>query len=248
MFDPVTMAWTDLSDAASGVPPTARYNHGFTSVGGKLYVHGGLDAYDDVLGDLHSFDPVAMAWTDLSASVNGTAPTARFRHGFTSAEGKLYVHGGQGAWDGSEYPILGDLHSFDPVAKVWNLSDAASGTPPTARYEHGFTSTGGKLYVHGGSNCLGGCPLGDLHSFDPVAVAWTDLSDAVQGTPPVARWGHGFTCLILQGALGRLYVHGGYGNTGCAHRCAHRCFMLDILPVSVISTRVGQIKTNQKEN
>ena len=155
------------------------------------------------------------------------------------------MHGGEDA----NYNALGDLHSFDPVAVAWtDLSDAASGVPPTARNEHGFTSTGGKLYVHGGSSCYGGCPLSDLHSFDPVAMAWTDLSDAVQGTPPVARWGHGFTCLILQGALGRLYVHGGYGNTGCAHRCAHRCFMLDILPVSVISTRVGQIKTNQKEN
>ena len=36
------MNWTDLSAAASGTPPSARYGHGFTSAGGKLYVHGGL--------------------------------------------------------------------------------------------------------------------------------------------------------------------------------------------------------------
>ena len=32
---------TDLSDAASGIPPSARDSHGFTSAGGKLCVHGG---------------------------------------------------------------------------------------------------------------------------------------------------------------------------------------------------------------
>ena len=37
------MNWTNLSNPLSGIPP-ARYAHGFTSAGGKLYVHGGLDA------------------------------------------------------------------------------------------------------------------------------------------------------------------------------------------------------------
>jgi hypothetical protein len=38
------MAWTDLSAAASGTQaPSARWGHGFTSAGGKLYVHGGMN-------------------------------------------------------------------------------------------------------------------------------------------------------------------------------------------------------------
>ena len=46
---------------------------------------------------------------------------------------------------------LGDLHVYDPVAMAWtNLSAAASGTPPVPRYWHGFTTVGGRLYVHGG--------------------------------------------------------------------------------------------------
>ncbi len=37
------MAWTLLSAAEdSAPPPSARYGHGLTSVGGKLYVHGGI--------------------------------------------------------------------------------------------------------------------------------------------------------------------------------------------------------------
>ena len=46
------------------------------------------------LDDLHVFDPAKMTWTDLSAAINGPRPSARSFHGFTSAGGKLYVHGG----------------------------------------------------------------------------------------------------------------------------------------------------------
>ncbi len=49
------------------------------------------------LDDLYSFDPATMAWTLLSAATGGDPPpAARSSHGFTSAGGKLYVHGGNG--------------------------------------------------------------------------------------------------------------------------------------------------------
>jgi N-acetylneuraminic acid mutarotase len=51
--------------------------------------------------------------------------------------------------------------------------------------------------------------LNDLHVYDPVAGAWTDLSAAVSGTPPLTRWGHGFTF-----AGGKLYVFGGWDDQG----------------------------------
>ena len=50
------------------------------------------------LGDLHAFDPAAMAWTDLSAAASGTPPSPRDFHGLASAGGLLYVFGG---WDGA---------------------------------------------------------------------------------------------------------------------------------------------------
>ncbi len=48
------------------------------------------------LQDLRVFDPATMAWTELSAATSGTPPSARSCFGFTSAGGKLYVHGGSG--------------------------------------------------------------------------------------------------------------------------------------------------------
>jgi hypothetical protein len=52
--------------------------------------------------------------------------------------------------------IQNDLHAYDPVSMTWfDLSTYTLGTPPTARSGHGFTSTGGKLYVHGGFDGIG---------------------------------------------------------------------------------------------
>ena len=132
-------------------PPTARSYHGFTSadgtVPGTLYVHGGQDENGTALSDLHVYDPVAQAWTDLSSPASGTPPTARSFHGFTSAGDRLYVYGGLDWMDNA----VCDLHAYDPVAQVWtDLTSPASGTPPTARSYHGFTSAGGRLYVYGG--------------------------------------------------------------------------------------------------
>ena len=45
VYDPVAMGWMDFSATVSGNPPSPRIAHGFTSVGGKLYVHGGWDFY-----------------------------------------------------------------------------------------------------------------------------------------------------------------------------------------------------------
>ena len=47
MYDPAAMAWTDLSAASSGTPPSARSGGGFASAGGKLYVHGGFDPFGE---------------------------------------------------------------------------------------------------------------------------------------------------------------------------------------------------------
>ena len=97
------MSWTNLSDAASGTPPSARRLHGFKSAGSKLYVHGGVDAQNNLLSDLYAFDPIAVAWMDLSDAGSGIPPTARDSHGFTSAGGELYVHGGYGLTSSGYY-------------------------------------------------------------------------------------------------------------------------------------------------
>jgi hypothetical protein len=62
------------------------------------------------------------------------------------------------AWDlVSLADSLDDLHAFDPATMTWTLLSAANDAPrPSARHSHGFTSAGGRLYVHGGQDSLGG--------------------------------------------------------------------------------------------
>ena len=51
---------------------------------------------------------------------------------------------------------LNDLHVYDPVAASWaDLSNPASGSPPSARDSHGFAAAGGLLYMHGGQGATG---------------------------------------------------------------------------------------------
>ena len=88
------------------------------------------------LQDLHVYDPTSMAWTDLSASASGTPPPARNIHGFTTAGGKLYEHGGRGESGEGCRAEGGKLHryeetnpapgySYDAVAVVVMLSKSS---------------------------------------------------------------------------------------------------------------------------
>ena len=63
----------------------------------------GLDSYWNALlvtgsymNDLHVYNPTARSWIELTSKTSGTLPMPRWRHGFTAADGKLFVHGGFG--------------------------------------------------------------------------------------------------------------------------------------------------------
>ncbi len=64
------------------------------------------------IDDLHVFDPATMNWTLLSAALDAPCPSARYSHGFTSAGGKLYVHGGYGTKQGADKGDGRRLKSF----------------------------------------------------------------------------------------------------------------------------------------
>jgi hypothetical protein len=48
------------------------------------------------LAGLNVLDTSKHRWSDLSGTIHGEQPTPRYSHGFTSAGGKLYLHGGIG--------------------------------------------------------------------------------------------------------------------------------------------------------
>ncbi len=155
-FDLTIMTWTLLLAAEdSDSPPMGRESHGFTSVGGKLYVHGGIgwkmggnvnESKNLIGAESKGNDPrykeIARLPSFGSVLVITTIPFyITFAHPYSAA---LPVS--------SMGLILSDLYAFDPGTKVWTLVSVAtdSAPAPTARLHHGFTSEGGKLYVHGG--------------------------------------------------------------------------------------------------
>ncbi len=88
-----------------------------------------------ILDDLHSFDPVTMTWTLLSAANDTRRPSARCDHGFTSAGGRLYVHGGSSYYEG-DGDALGRGYVSDSKGNVlenggwesWGYSLTQAGT------------------------------------------------------------------------------------------------------------------------
>jgi hypothetical protein len=90
-------------------------------------------------------------------------------------------------------PPLNDLYSFDPYENKWTLFSADS-LWPASRLGHGFTSTGGKLYVHGGQSNMGGVlhnqsaeivtsPLRQGRGGTPVSLASSSSHDTRHGLP-----------------------------------------------------------------
>jgi hypothetical protein len=63
----------------------------------------------DYLQGLFVFDPVELAWSDISNKAIGDAPAPRKDFGFASADGKLFVHGG--------YNPLGNVFALTRLAR-----------------------------------------------------------------------------------------------------------------------------------
>ncbi len=51
---------------------------------------------------------------------------------------------------------LGDMYKFDLDQRKWDVVESTKGQSPAPRYNHGFTSAIGKLYVFGGQFSFGG--------------------------------------------------------------------------------------------
>jgi hypothetical protein len=75
----------------------------------QIDLAGGFHVY---LSDLYSFDLDTMAWSPLvMTDSTGIWPSSRAGHGFTSAGGKLYVHGGHGISNDVDGPGMSNLLS-----------------------------------------------------------------------------------------------------------------------------------------
>jgi len=166
------------SDTWESLPPMClpRVACAMASVGGKLYIMGGVDTWRLNAGFLagtaqavndpcqaECFDPVSGTW-ELLPAVNRPRTHATA----ATAGGSIYLFGGLSLGN-----VLNSVERFDPqqCGGTWETLD----NMPTARFECASTSFGNRLYVLGGAD-LKGEALAAAESFDPKTGHWTILT------------------------------------------------------------------------
>eukprot|EP00286_Rhodomonas_abbreviata_P018936 CAMPEP_0181307350 /NCGR_PEP_ID=MMETSP1101-20121128/10828_1 /TAXON_ID=46948 /ORGANISM="Rhodomonas abbreviata, Strain Caron Lab Isolate" /LENGTH=78 /DNA_ID=CAMNT_0023413551 /DNA_START=463 /DNA_END=695 /DNA_ORIENTATION=+ len=78
---------------------------------------------------------------------------------------------------------MNDLRMYSISAGTWtDLSNPASGSPPSPRDEHAMAASGDFLFVFGGWDSSG--RVNDLRMYSISAGTWTDLSNPASGSPP----------------------------------------------------------------
>ena len=156
--------------AAIAASPRQRYRHTAASVGGKLYLFGGRDVTDTLVGDVDEFDPATGAWKAAVCSMGALAVSdlAAFVH-----EGVAYVAGGYDA----AYTASNATYKFvAPTASAPTCSFArvVGGDMHTPRGDFAIAEVKGKAYAVGGfTHTNWDMPQSSMETFDTATNTWS---------------------------------------------------------------------------
>lgn len=199
---------------SNGAPSVLRSGHAMAwdDHDDLLFVFGGIDNNNSLLGDLWSYSPASGNWTQLSPNpsgpptpgVCGSAPSARMNAVLVwdSVNQQLLLYGGM---DSSNH-FFGDLWAYSLSAHTWTLLKC-TGNGPGARSTAAVWD-GHEMLLLGGENRFG--MLADFWSYTPVpgtSGRWQHLSSA----PMSPR---AFQTMIWDTNDSRLYVFGGLADNG----------------------------------
>ena len=162
--------------------PTALYGMGAATINGVLYVVGGVNDRNEVVGTVEAYDPATNTW-----SPRASLPTPRFNLGTTVINGVLYAVGGYTYG----YPPRTTVEAYDPTSDTWTTKASM----PTGRGLLGVAAINGILYAVGGD----GGPRVTVEAYDPTSDTWT-----TKAPMPTGRVALGVT--VINGIL---YAVGG---------------------------------------
>ncbi|XP_056145974.1 tRNA wybutosine-synthesizing protein 4 [Lampris incognitus] len=194
--------------ACTGDLPQPRWRHTATVIShrGKdfLFVFGGRNEKEAVLGDCHFLCLKEQHWTEIP--IEGTAPEARFSHSACPYSGGLVVFGGLG----TDVP-LGDTVLLRSTNRGFCWDRLQVHPPPIPRYSHSAHVIGDRLVLVGGvwlhSEGVPGIAVIDLttgssmeFTLDTTSVPWplmlhsfcSELTDSEE--PAVLLVGGGGNC------------------------------------------------------
>ncbi len=134
-YDIASDMWTPVMPLLS-----ARSDLAAATVGGKIYVFGGIDALRVCIADVDVYDPVTDTWSPTPTDM--PTPRAAF-YAVETKGGTVYAIGGWGCFDFG----LSVNESYKVAQDLWTV-----GLPPmpTPRAETGAVAHGGRIYIVGG--------------------------------------------------------------------------------------------------
>jgi N-acetylneuraminic acid mutarotase len=144
-------------------------------VGGKIYVIGGLETFENGLGNRVSgrnevYDPATNTWATRSSM-----PTSR-NHAYSGVvNGKIYIIGGRiAAGNIGLVTNIDVVEEYDPATNLWGVVKQRM---PTPRSGGGAATYNGKIYVSGGeiTNRQLSAAYKALEAYDPVNDTWEIL-------------------------------------------------------------------------
>ena len=111
---------------------------GSATVGGKIYVFGGLLTVGDLVSTTYEYDPAADKWAQKA-----NMPSPRSYLSASALDGKIYLIGGHTRFDGGG---TASVQVYDPANDAWTDSPKM----PTARGSLATAVVDGKIYAIGG--------------------------------------------------------------------------------------------------
>ena len=212
---------------AAGPAPAPRWGHAAASLGGRIYVIGGVGAA--VFDDVASYEPAAGAWRAVQTATNpgrGGQAAGPSSSGSASSDGPGPVFGAAAAASGTSIFVYGgrqgrtflrSTHEFRPADGAWR---ALPPPPPSARAAppavagHTLTACGrhGLVLFGGGGKRVSGAAW----RLDPAFGVWHKLWEPGAPGPAGPRPRHGHSAVWAH-SPDRLVIFGGAGADGTAY-------------------------------
>jgi N-acetylneuraminic acid mutarotase len=168
-YDTATGGWTARDPVGSLPSPRGFHSLAYDARSGRVVLFGGMNDYEEDLGDMWSYDPVKNSWTEIDSA--GPAPTARSGHAmvYDSLNGRMILFGGATSMEG-----FNDTWAYDPAAGTWT-DLKPTGDLPSDRAYHAMVYDRGtdRVILFGGFD--GAQYVNDVWEYDPVRNVWTEL-------------------------------------------------------------------------
>jgi len=208
-------------DAKGNVIPPVGHHASLIKDNATLVVFGGYNGVESSR-DVYMADLATTTWEKVETT--GEAPSPRHGHAVTTNAGHDFLLFGGVDCHGESCTFYNDMYSLSSTTLAWT-SITPSGTPPSPRASHSFTSLSSTTHVVFGGISAEFNSHNDLYTYDEVTGLWT-LED-VEGSKPEPRFGH--TAVLYDGD--KLLVFGG----GACHTIANCTFFNDVFVYSAVT-------------